>query len=104
MRIVKKRMMIYFMFRLERIPLSNSNFEQTSTLDVNTNILDMDTHINFGEQPSTLLPEKTKIIPPEVLYSKSNIEEEETSTINANLSHKDANVNMCDGRTVGLGV
>lgn len=59
----------------------------------------MDANINFGEQPSTSLPEKTKVIPRKVLHFKSNMEEDGTSNIHVNLSDKEKNVNMGEGRT-----
>lgn len=55
-----------------------SIFEETSTPDVNKNIYDMDTNINFDEQPIISLPKQTKFTPPEVSHYKSNMEEGET--------------------------
>lgn len=46
-------------------------FGETSTPNVTTNISNMDTNINSGEQPSTSILEKTKVTPPEFSHSES---------------------------------
>ncbi|CAI9282375.1 unnamed protein product [Lactuca saligna] len=74
-----------------------SNFEDIgiSSSSVKTSLVGTSTFLDDSNKIST--PEKTSVIPPEVLLTKSFNEEVRTSGIPAHVSHTDANVNMGEG-------
>ena len=73
--------------------------EEACIPDVNTHVSNKDVNINSGEQPSTSIPKKTKVTPPEVLHTKSVMEEGEIPNITVNLFDKEKNVNKSEGRS-----
>ncbi|CAI9290701.1 unnamed protein product [Lactuca saligna] len=79
-----------------------SNFEETSILDVNVNVSDIDTNINFGEQIITSLPEQTQVTPTEIPIAESNMEEGIISNITKNISNMNSDVNIGDGSSISI--
>lgn len=66
-----------------------TNFEAIGDPDVNVNVSNMDTKINWSAHPPTSIPEKTLATPSRVSHNMSKTEKVRTPDIPMNLSDKD---------------